>query len=325
VSPSAAGAPLGTVRGAFEATGSPSWIMRTVLRRGLDERNGFALALDLGGDGMRRSRQASAALLAEGDADVVDTDWLSIARLRRDGVPVTAVFPYGRIMGGVVVSAASAVRDLAGMRGRTIGVVHALDKNWLVVRAACLRRHGFDPAREARVVEATSKTVLLDWLERGAVDVAVLYWHLVPRLVARGRFRELCDVLDLLAELSGSSPPTTFFVFREDFVAARPGVVRAFVEAYREAVALLRASGTLWAEAVAAPDGPDAAPARALRASWERRVCTSWRPGDVLALRRLFDTLRTIAGDDAVGGVRALPPEMFHLGFTNGGGAPWST
>lgn len=322
--PSSPTAPLGTVRGAFEATGSPSWIMRTVLRHGLDARYGFALALDLGGDGMRQSRQATAALLAEGAADVADTDFLSIARLRREGVPVAAVFPYGRIMGGVVVPAASGVRDLAGLRGRTVGVVHALDKNWLLVRAACLRRHGFDPAREARVVEAGSKTLLLDWLEGGALDVAVLHWHLVPRLVTRRRFREICDVLDLVAEVSGASPPTTFFVFREDFVAARPEAVRAFVAAYREAVALLRASRALWAEAVAAPDGLDAAPAKALRARWSRRVCTAWHPGDVLALSRLLDTLRDIAGEDAVGGIPALPAEMFHLGFAREGGTPWS-
>ncbi len=324
MSPAGAMAPLGTVRGAFEVTGSPSWIMRTIQRRELDGRHGFGLALELGGDAVKHSRQATEALLADGAADVIDTDWLSIARLRREGLPVTAVFPYGRIMGGVVVPAASAFHDLAGMRGKTIGVVHELDKNWLVVRAACLRRHGFDPEREARVVEAMSKTVLLDWLERGAVDAAVLYWHLVPNLVADGRFRQLCDVLDLLVEVSGSSPPTTFFVFREDFVAARAGLVRAFVEAYRDAVALMRASRALWAEAVAAPNGLDTAPVRALRASWDRRVCTAWRPDDVLALGRLFETLKTIAGEDAVGGVHALPPEMFELGFMSRGAAPWS-
>lgn len=325
MSPAGARTPLGTVRGAFEATGSPSWIMRTIQRRELDRRRGFALVLDLGGDAVKRSRQATAALLADGAADVIDTDWLSIARLRREGLAVKAVFPYGRIMGGVVVPAASDVRSLAELRGRTLGVVHALDKSWLVVRAACRWRHGFDPAREASVVEAASKTVLLDWIEGGAVDAAVLYWHLVPALVAGGRFRQLCDVLDLVDELNGASPPTTFFVFREEFLAARGALVQAFVEAYREAVQLLRASSASWADAVAAPGGLLGAPERALRASWQRRVCTAWEPADVHALGRLLDVLKKVAGEEAVGGVGALPPEMFDLELMEGGAAAWST
>lgn len=314
---------LGAVRGAFEATGSPSWIMRTIQRRELDRRHGFELRLDLGGDEVRQRREATAAVLADGGADVIDTDWLSIARLRREGLGVTAVFPYGRILGGVVVPDASPVRDLPGLGGRTIGVVHARDKNWLVLRAAGLARHGVDLARQASVVELGSKTLLLDALERGAVDAAALYWHLVPPLVAGGRFRQLCDVLDLVEEVSGASPPTTFFVLREEFVAGRRDLVRAFVAAYREAVRALRASPAAWAEAVGGP-ALAAGAAAGLRASWARRVCADWGPGDVRALSRLFHVLRDLAGHEAVGGLDVLPPGMFDLGFTEGGAARWS-
>lgn len=318
-----AAGPLGIVRGAFESTGSPSWVMRTIQRHELDHRRGFVLDLDLGGDVMRHGREATSAVLAGGDADVIDTDWLTIARLRREGLAVTAVFPYGRILGSVVVPAASPVRDLAGLRTRAVGIVHRRDKNWLLLRAACLRRHGVDLAREAHVVETGSKTLLLEAIERGIVDAAALYWHLVPALVEGGRFRQLCDVLDLADEVSGDTPPTTFFVFREAFVATRPALVRAFVAAYCEAVELLRRSPALWAEAagvgdVAAGCGP------ALRASWERRVCTGWRPDDALALVRLFEALRDVGGEEAVGGIDALPREMFDLGFTDRGAARWS-
>ena len=310
-------APLGILRGAFEATGSPSWIMRTIRQRGLDRRHGFTLEIQLGGDTMKHSLQATEAVLAEGAADIVDTDWLSIARWRRDGFPVKAVFPYGRIMGGMVVPATSAIHHLPDLKGRRIGVVRKFDKNWLVVRAACLQRHGFDPQNEAQVSEAMSKTVLLDWLENGTIDVAVLYWHLVPQLTAGGLFRQLQDVLDLVTAIAGVNPPTTFFVCREDFIAAKPGLVRAFVAAYCEAVALMRGDDHAWAEALGDGESSNTELTYALRASWDRRVCTHWGPEDLSALTALFDRLKAIGGLDAVGGIQAIPPEMFAPAFAN--------
>lgn len=321
------GAPLGTIRAAFEATGSPSWIMQTIRRKGLDTRHGFALELRFGGDTVEHTLQASEAVLAEGAADVVDTDWLSIARWRRDGFPVQAVFPYGRIMGGIVVHAASPVGSLPELKGRRIGVVRSVDKNWLVVRSACIERHGFDPQNEAQVVEAKSKTVLMDWMEQGTVDAAVLYWHLVPRLTAGGRFRQLADVLDLVSALGGVNPPTTFFVCREDFVTQKRELVAAFIAAYCDAVALMREDRNVWNEAVAVAcgsgtdgssiDSSNQELMRGLRASWERRVCTRWDAEDLLALTTLFERLKAIGGADAVGGIQAIPPEIFAPAWTN--------
>jgi NitT/TauT family transport system substrate-binding protein len=310
-------APLGTLRGGFEATGSPSWIMRTIRQRGLDRRHGFTLDLNLGGDTVKHSLQATEAVLAEGAADIVDTDWLSIARWRRDGFPVKAVFPYGRIMGGMVVPATSNIHHLSDIKGRRIGVVRKFDKNWLVARAACLQRHGFDPETEAHVSEAMSKTVLLDWLENGVIDVAVLYWHLIPQLIVGGRFRQLQDVLDLVTAIAGVNPPTTFFVCREDFIAAKPGLVRAFIAAYCDAVALMRGDDHAWAEAIVDVESSNTELTYALRAGWDRRVCTSWGPEDLSALTSLFDRLKAIGGEDAVGGIKAIPPEMFAPAFKN--------
>jgi len=310
-------ASLGTLRGAFEATGSPSWIMRTIQRQGLDRSYGFTLELKLGGDTVQHSLQATEAVLAEGAADIVDTDWLSIARWRRDGFPVKAVFPYGRIMGGMVFPAAFAIHQLPDLKGRRIGVVRTFDKNWLVTRAACLERHGFDPQNEAHVSEAMSKAVLLDWLENGAIDVAVLYWHLIPGLTASGRFRELHDVLDLVSGIAGVNPPTTFFVCREEFISFKPDLVQAFVAAYCDAVAVMRGDPLAWAEAVGEVESSDTERMRGLRASWERRVCTSWGPDDLRALTVLFNRLKAIGGEGAVGGIEAIPPEMFAPAFTN--------
>jgi len=129
--------------------------------------------------------------------------------------------------GGVVASSGSSITEsLAQLRGAG-GRHSGQDKNWTVVRAVCRKRHGFDPQMDAQVAEAMSKSTLVQWLEAGQVEVAVLPWHLVPRMIASGRFRQLCDVLDLLPDLDVPSVPTTFFVVRPDFAATRRDLLSA--------------------------------------------------------------------------------------------------
>ena len=122
---------LPVLRAAFEATGSGGWIMATLLERGLDRAHGFRLDLALGDDRVRGGLQATEARLAAGEVDVIDTDWLSVARCRRQGLAITAVAPYGAIFGGLVARRDGALQSLADLPGRRIGVIHASDKNWL--------------------------------------------------------------------------------------------------------------------------------------------------------------------------------------------------
>ncbi|NEV63931.1 ABC transporter substrate-binding protein [Thiorhodococcus minor] len=96
-------APLGTLRAAFERTGTPAWIMRVIQAKGLDRAEGFRLQVALTGDGDRGHRQATLEALRSGEVDFIDTDWISIGRMREDGDSVSAFHPYGRIMGGLVV------------------------------------------------------------------------------------------------------------------------------------------------------------------------------------------------------------------------------
>jgi NitT/TauT family transport system substrate-binding protein len=305
--------PLGTLRAAFESSGSPSWVMRVIKARGFDRRRGFRLDLGLCGDCGSQRAQATEAAVAAGAADLIDTDWISIARSRRSGPGLVAVFPYGRIMGGVVTAAGVGITSLADLPGRRIGVVRVLDKNWMVVRAASLQRYGFDPQMESSIDEALSKTALVEWLETGRVEAAVLPWHIVPRVTAGGRFRHLCDVLDLLPDAGATSVPTTFFAVRADFAASRRDLITAFIAAYIEAVGLMRADEDVWREAAASPD--DGAELLAdLRAAWGRRICSEWAREDGRSLQLLFERLRDVAGEEALG-VADMPKGLFAPAF----------
>lgn len=294
---------LGTLRAAFEATGSPRWIMDTIKKQGLDRKHNFRLEVDYVDDMVKNGLQSSEAALAEGSVDFIDTDWLSIARCRTQGMRIGAVFPYGRIMGGLLAPRDSGIRTLEHLRGKRIGVVRLQDKNWIIARAACVRCHGFDPEQEGMMVEARSKTGLVRKLEQGEVDCAFVFWHLIPHLVATGRYRQVCDILDLLPGLGIDRCPTTFFTFRDTFIEQHPRLIHAFVAAYSEAVELLRNDGNDSWEEIGARllHGCEPVVLQALREKWESRVTTVWNEAMIADLHHLFDEIRGIGGTAAVG------------------------
>jgi len=302
-----------TLRAAFEATGSGGWLMRAIVDGGLDRANGYRLVFELGDDRMRGARQATEARLIAGHVDVIDTDWLSLARHRAAGLPLAAAAPYGAIFGGLVAPRDGALRSPTDLPGKRIGVVHAQDKNWLLLRAVCRAQHDFDPALRAQCVETGSKTALRQALLDGRVDGALLYWHQVPALVAGGEFVEVCDLIDLLPDLPGvATVPSTFFVFHDAMLAGQPALVRAFARSVAEAAVRLRADAQLWARvsggAADAGDGVEAA----LRRKWLARVGLPWTPDMIGALGALAARLAGAAPGDAP---QQLPDGTFAAGF----------
>jgi NitT/TauT family transport system substrate-binding protein len=280
---------LPVLRAGFEASGSGRWLMRTIIERSLDQTNGFQLKIELTDDQVRAGLQATEARLAAASADVVDTDWLSIARCRRSGIALAAAVPFGAIFGGMVARRDSPC-ELSALTGRRIGVVHAHDKNWRLLRAACRKLHGFDPDSACTRIDAGSKTALREQLADGRVDAALLYWHQVPDLVASGEFVELCDMLDLMPVLGVRVVPSTFFVFTDALLNARPDLVRGFARAASAAVNILRDDAAAWHAVTGTIAAAPAA--QTLRAKWLARIPLEWNSAmrsDLLELARCLD------------------------------------
>jgi NitT/TauT family transport system substrate-binding protein len=293
---------LPLLRAGFEASGSGRWLMRCIVDRGLDQANGFRLQIELAGDQVRAGLQATEACLAAATADVVDTDWLSIARCRRSGIALAAAVPYGAIFGGLVTRRGS-VPALSELPGRRIGVVHADDKNWLLLRAACRALHGFDPEAACTRVDAGSKTTLRQQLADGSVDAALLYWHQIPALVASGDFVEVCDLLDLLPLLGVRTVPSTFFVFSDALLDAQPDLVRGFARAVSAAVRILRDDAAAW-HAVTGTVAEETG-GHELRAKWLARIPLDWDSAMRTDLLRLAHCM----------GENELPDGVFAAGF----------
>lgn len=304
------------LRAAFEPSGSPKWLMHVLKTHRLDRKHGIDLEVIWLKDQVKGSLQSFEIALQEGTADLVDIDWISIARHRARGLPITAVFPYGRIVGGLVAAHDSPIRDLRDLRGKRIGVVRLLDKNWLIARAACQKLYGFDPQEGATVIEALSKSGLVQLLEGGQIDAAFQFWQLIPPLVATGRYRQVLDVQDLIRELGVTGKiPITLFTVKEAFAREHPSLLQGFIGAFCEAAELMKADDGIWEEiGRQALGGVEPSVLSALRDSWRSRVMISWNEEIIREIHSFFEALVRLVGSEALG-LKEIPPGTFSTAF----------
>lgn len=305
---------LPVLRAAFEPTGSPRWFVYAMKKLGLDAKHGFDLQITLVRDQITGAFQSFEVALKEGAVDLIDIDWIVIGRHRTDGLPVTAFFPYGRIAGGLVVPSDSPIQGLQDLRRKRIGVVRLRDKNWVILRAACMKQFGFDPQQENTVVEALSKGTLAEMLKGREVQAALQWWQLIPPLVATGAYRRVVDVLDLIADLGvEGAVPITLFTVTDEFAARNPELLRGFVRAFCDTADYLKTNDPIWVEiGEQVMGGIDQTILTILRDSWRRRVMTAWDDSTVRQIERLFGELLKVGGGPLLG-IDRLPAGTFTM------------
>lgn len=306
---------LPVMRARFEHNGSPRYMLYTMKRLGLDHEHGFHLDFELVSDELEGGVETVEAKLQDGDADLIDIDYISTARERAEGAPIVAFHPYGRTVGGLVAHEDSDIDSLADLQGKDVGVVRRLDKNWILVRAACREAHGFDPDEVATPVEAGSKVELTRLLHDGEVDAVLQFWPIIPEITERGPYREVLPMSRLVQELSGTENklPISTFLTSEEYLAEHGDAAHAFADAYRATVDRLVEDDEPWevvGERLMSYDDP--AIVRAVRDGWREMVVRDWDAETLDGMDQLFDSLHAIGGTDALG-VDHIPDGMFRL------------
>ena len=304
---------LPVMRARFEHNGSPRYMLYTIKRLGLDREHGFHLDVQLVSDELEGGMETVEARLQDGDADLIDIDYISTARERAEGADIVAVHPYGRTVGGLVAPEDTDIEGLTDLSGHRIGVVRRLDKNWILTRAACREYHGFDPDETATPVEAGSKVGLTRMLHDGEVDAVLQFWPIVPEITERGPYCEVLPMSELVQRLSGTDRklPISTFLTSETYLAEHPETVRKFTDAYRDVVDRLVAEDDLWeeiGERLMTYDDPGIV--RAVRDGWQDMVVRDWDEETIEGMERLFDHLLDVAGPEALG-VEHIPEGTF--------------
>ncbi|MEH6624903.1 MAG: ABC transporter substrate-binding protein [Motiliproteus sp.] len=309
------GTHLGVLKAAFEYTGSPHWIMYCIQRLGLDKQFGFELQIDYMDDKMRGPRHSTEQALVDGEVDFIDTDWMTLARFRQQGLAVSAVYPYGRILGGLLVAADSKIESVAQLQGCSLGVVGRSDKNWILTQAYAKKVHQIDLAEQVQLRHASSKSELQQWLQQRQVDAGLVYWHQIPELTRQHGYRLLLDIPTILPALGMPSTPTTFFLFRDAFVESHPELIEAYIQAFQAAVNQLQHDDALWQEiADKILNLDDAEQLAGLRDVWSSRISGSWSGTNIKMLQVFYQQLQQLTGESFAAGNR-MPDGCFNWQF----------
>jgi NitT/TauT family transport system substrate-binding protein len=294
-----------TVRIGTLATGTVNWEVAAMRHGGLDRANGVALDVTL-----LAGPEAGKIALQGGSVDVIAADWIWVARQREKGADYSFA-PYSSHQGVVMVQADSAIRTLADLKGKRLGVVGGgLDKNWLLLKGAARQRYGLDLAAQAEPAFG-APPLLAQQLKQGRLDALLTYWHFAARLESEG-FRRLIDGREVLHEL-GVNPEMASLglVFREDWARRNRTALEGLLKGMDAARQTLCASDAAWAKV--APLSGESRPEvlAALRRGYCEGRTTQTGAAQAASAEKVYALLRRFGGAEFARNAAGLPAGVF--------------
>jgi NitT/TauT family transport system substrate-binding protein len=303
--------PLPKVNAAMEAVGTFSWIVHAMNTFGIDARNGIEVV-----GTTYANKQATEIALRGGDADVTVDDFLGSIILRSNGVAATAIYPFAKAVGGLVVPTDGEVASIGDLRGRTLAAGSLRDKSLLILRALAISQYGFDPQVDGEVIAAAAP-LMQQLIADGQVDAGLPLWHFVARIEGAGLGREIMPVTAMLDELGlPSDLPILMILARDDFDA---DLKRAFLTAFVETVEVMNglpAEDPFWQSILdlGLYSLPNAALFPAVVERWKFGTPDSWTEESVDAMVAMSQRLLDIGGPEVLG-VDAIPRDAYTTAF----------
>jgi NitT/TauT family transport system substrate-binding protein len=301
----AAAADLGTVRVGVLEFGTVNWELEIIKENGLDTQRHFELEAQGFASG-----QATNVALQGGAVDVIVDDWLWVSRQRAEGQMLTFV-PFSSTVGALMVPPDSDIASLEDLKGKKVGIVGGpLDKSWLLIQGLAAELYQMDLASVVEPVYG-APPLMNQQIEAGALDAVLTYWHYAARLEAKG-FKRLLVVEEAVRELGiESDVPQLGYVFSEAWAKSNPRLVQAFVDASREAKAILRASEIEWEHIRPLTRAEDDATFEVLKARFREGIPDSWGKAERADAARLYGILAKLGGEELVGKATELQPGTF--------------
>jgi len=301
-----------TVRVGVLKFGTVNWEIDTIRHYELDRKNGIELdVVPLAGN------EATRIALLSGAVDIIVSDWLFVSRQRAEGMALAFV-PYSTSVGAIMVPPGSDIATLADLKGKTIGVAGGpLDKSWLMLRGLAEGKAGFDLAAETTQAFA-APPLLAEKLRQGELDAAVNYWHYNARLEAEG-YRLLVSAQAAAVALGANGDISAIgYVFNETWANDNARTVFGFVQASRDAKALLAASDEAWGRLKPMMKANDEAVFETLVKRYRQGIPSRPIAEEEADTARIYDYLAKVGGEKLVGKAKAMAPGTFWSVLTNG-------
>ena len=300
----AAWAETPALRAAVLKFGTVNWELNTIKQHGLDAANGF----DLQVQGVAGSSAAQVAFQG-GEADVIVSDWLWVARQRASGKDYVFI-PYSKAVGGLLVGKDSTAQTLADLKGTKIGIAGGpLDKSWLILRAYAEKNYGMDLAAETEQVFGAPPLIFKTALS-GETAGAINFWHFMAKMEAAG-MRKLVDVADAASDL-GLDPNTPLlgYVVKGELLRDHPDLVNGMAAASRAAKEILAEDDAEWDRLRPNMNAKTDAQFEALKAGFRAGIPDAG-PVDEKAAARMLALMVKLGGEDLLGKATELPEGTF--------------
>jgi NitT/TauT family transport system substrate-binding protein len=294
-----------TIRLAIQKTGTVAWELAVIRAHRLDEQAGLDLSiLELA------SPEAGKVALRGGSADIIVSDWLWVSRERHLGSKLV-FYPYSSAVGAVMVAAASPLRSLADLKGKSLAVAGGpIDKSWLMLQGA-MKQDGIDLKTQARV-NYGAPALLAEKTLQGEFDANLNYWNFSAALEAKG-MRRLAGIEDILPKLGVKGRPAMIgYVFDEVWLTKNPGVLERFLVMTRKAKDILADQDAEWRRIAPLIGATDAATLAIYRERYREGIPRRAIADEEADARTLYRVLTQLGGAELVGTAGDLAPGTFY-------------
>ncbi|WP_244562313.1 ABC transporter substrate-binding protein [Bradyrhizobium lablabi] len=295
----------------LQTTGTFAWQLDVIRRHHLADRAGLDLKISA-----YASPDAGKLALNSGSVDLAVVDWLWVARARALGAK-WLFYPYSSAAGAIMVKSESPVRKIDDLRGRVLAIAGGpLDKSWLIVQAAALRR-GIDLKREATLAYG-APPLIFQKLEQGEAEASLNFWNFCARLEARG-YRRILDVRDAEVALGLQQPVGLIgYTFSEEFAASHRSMIDRFIAISEQADDIMLRSDGEWEALRPLMNAEDEPTFKAYRDQTRAGIPRRPIAEEEADARRLFKALASIGGPELVGPSQELDPGLYYQPAPNG-------
>jgi len=294
-----------TLKVAVLKFGTVNWELDTITHHKLDAANGVSVQVQ----GMAGGSAAKVAFQG-GEADVIVSDWLWVARQRAAGKDYVFI-PYSKAVGAVLVGKDSPAQSVSDLKGSKIGIAGGpLDKSWLILRAYAEQSASLDLAKQTEQVYGAPPLIFKSALS-GDVDAAINFWHFMAKMEASG-MRKLVDIADA-AKALGLDPETPLlgYVVKGEMLRENADAINGFAAASRAAKTMLAGDDAEWDRLRPRMNAKTDAQFDALKAGFRAGIPAN-QPIDEVAAGKMLKLMVQLGGEKLLGQATTLPEGTFY-------------
>jgi len=290
--------------------GSLSWLVETIRQLELDKKAGLVFEVV----DVANNQAGPVALLSDG-ADVIVSDWTWSMRQRGLGEKLR-FSPYSAALGSLVVPEGSPIKDIAGLKGKSLGVAGSpIDKSWLLLRAYATKTLGQDMASYARPSFGAAP-LLNEEIRSGRIDAVLNFWPFAARLTGSG-FRSILTVTEVMKDLGIDPVPALVgFTWKEEYEKSNGAAVATLLEVARQANAVLATDDAAWERLRPIVKPASDGEFKAIIAAYRAGIPGPWGAAEEASAKKLMQVLVDAGDAELMGHGTVFDPKLFRHATT---------